>query len=125
MQQEQKLQFTHEIEIDNKISFLDVLLIKNNDTIENNWYTKPTFSGRFLNFHSKHPRSQKKGMIYNLVDRAINLCNEKFLDENIEKVKSLLKQNDYRTWFVEKFIKIRLEKLKSGFKFMKNERSRK
>ena len=57
---EQRLQFTHEIEIDNKISFLDVLLIKNNDTIETNWYTKPTFSGRFLNFHSKHPLSQKK-----------------------------------------------------------------
>ena len=62
-------------------------------------------------------------MIYNLVDRAINLCNEKFHDGNIEKVKSLLKHNDYPTWFVEKFIKIRLEKLESGFKFIKNERS--
>ena len=34
---EQRLQFTHEIKIDNKISFLDVLVItNNNDKIEIN-----------------------------------------------------------------------------------------
>ena len=122
---EQRLQFTHDVEIDNEISFLDVLLLKNNDTIETNWYTKSTLSGRFLNFHSKHSCSQKIAMIYNLVDSAINLCNEKFHDENIEKVKSLLIQNDYPKWLIEKFIKIRIEKLKSDFKFVKNERSKK
>ena len=33
---EQRLQFTHELEIDNQISFLDVLLIRNNDTVGTN-----------------------------------------------------------------------------------------
>ena len=28
--------------------FLDVLLIKNEENIETDWYTKPTFSGRLL-----------------------------------------------------------------------------
>ena len=56
---EQRLQFTHELEIDNEISCLDVLLIRYNDKVKTNWYIKPTFSGRFLNYYSKHPRSQK------------------------------------------------------------------
>jgi len=30
-----------------------------------NWYRKPTFSGRFLNYHSHHPFLHKKGTIIN------------------------------------------------------------
>ena len=101
---EQRLQFTHELEIDNEISCLDVLLIRYNDKVKTNWYIKPTFSGRFLNYYSKHPRSQKIAMVYNLVARAINLCNEKFHDGNLDKIKSLFIQNDYPIWFIEKFV---------------------
>ena len=101
---EQRLQFTHELEIDNEISCLDVLLIRYNDKVKTNWYIKPTFSGRFLNYYSKHPRSQKIAMVYNLVASAINLCNEKFHDGNLDKIKSLFIQNDYPIWFIEKFV---------------------
>ena len=72
---EQRLQFTHEVEIDNKISFLDVLLIRN----------KLKLLDRFLNWQAKHPCSQKIVMVYNLVDKAINLCYEKFHDEIYKK----------------------------------------
>jgi len=44
----------------NKLNFLDVIFIKNYDTIEFDWYHKPTFSGRYLNFLSQHPISLKK-----------------------------------------------------------------
>lgn len=40
-----KLQFTHETETDNKISFLDIQLIKQNNgntSIITDWYRKPT-----------------------------------------------------------------------------------
>ena len=67
-----RLQFTHEIEIENKISVLHVLVIKNNDgNIETNWYHKPTFSSSCLNLLSQHPKHQKIAMVYNYVDRLI------------------------------------------------------
>ena len=82
-----RLQFTHEIETKNSISFLDILLIKENQEIITNWYTKPTFSGRFLNYHSQHPLSQKIAMVYNVTDRAIKLADFRFHKDNINIAK--------------------------------------
>ena len=43
-------------------NFLDVTVIKDNELIEFNWYHNfSTFSGRYLNFWSQHPVSQKIG----------------------------------------------------------------
>ena len=72
----EKLKFTYEIEIKNSISFLDTLLINQNNKITTNWYKKPTSSDRFINFTSKHPIQQKRAMVYNLVDRSILLSNQ-------------------------------------------------
>jgi len=44
-----RLQFTLEIG-DNKLNFLNVTLINNKEKVEFDWYKKPTFSGRILNF---------------------------------------------------------------------------
>jgi len=38
-----------------------VTLINNKGKLEFDWYKKPTFSGRTLNFLSHHPTSQKRG----------------------------------------------------------------
>ena len=81
---DERLQFTYETEIDYKISFLDVLVVKNiNNEIKTDWYMKPTFSGHFLNYFSHHPRHQKIAIIYNLVDRAIELADKKHHSNNI------------------------------------------
>ena len=40
----QNIQFTYELENNNKLSFLDVLLIRNKDAIETTIYRKPTNS---------------------------------------------------------------------------------
>jgi len=42
---------------DNKLNFLDMMIINNKDKLEFNWYKKPTFSGSTLNFLSHHPTS--------------------------------------------------------------------
>ena len=89
-----------------KLVFLDVLIIRNDERINTDWYAKPTFSVRFLNYESLHPLPQKIAMIYNLVDRAINLARKKFHNKNIIKVKGVLKNNSYPEKFIEKYIKI-------------------
>ena len=99
-----RLQFTHEIETKNSISFLDILLIKENQKIITNWYAKRTFSGRFLNYHSQHPLSQKIAMVYNVTDRAIKLADIIFHKDNINTAKNLLKENNYPTKFINKYI---------------------
>jgi len=70
-----RLQFT--LEIGNKLNFLDVTLINNKGKLEFDWYKKPTFSGRTLNFLSHHPISQKRGVIINMIDRIFLLSHPK------------------------------------------------
>lgn len=51
-----KIQFTIVEETNRVLPFLDVLLIHEKDhSIDFDWYSKPTASGRILNFFSNHP----------------------------------------------------------------------
>ena len=55
-----RIQFTHEMERNNRISFLGLEIIKlDNGKIESNWYRKSTYTGRVLNFISNHPFQNK------------------------------------------------------------------
>jgi len=54
-----RLQFTLEIG-GNKINFLDTTIYLDQNRLKIDWYHKPTFSGRFLNYWSQHPLSHKK-----------------------------------------------------------------
>ena len=74
-----RIQFTHEIERNNRISFLDLEIIKlDNDKIVSNWYKSSTYSGRLLNSTLNHPFQNKVAVIKNLVDRAICLSHGSF-----------------------------------------------
>ena len=87
------LKFTYELEFENTLSFLNLLMIKNEDgIIETNWHRKNTFLGRYLNYFSNHPLKQKIAIINNLVDAAMLLSHEKFHEENLETIKNLLKK---------------------------------
>ena len=67
------MNFTHEIEKNNSLAFLDVLVTREN-TFCTSLYCKPTFSGLYSNFKSFMPDSYKKGLIFTLLHRAFVLC---------------------------------------------------
>ena len=69
-----RLQFISEVGED-EINFLDVTISINGNRFGFDWYRKPTFSGRFLNFNSNHPMAQKRGTILSLIDRAFLLSD--------------------------------------------------
>ena len=70
-----RLNFTYQFTYE----FLNLLIIKNQaDTIEANWYRKNTYSGRYLNYFSKHPFQQKIAIFKNLIATAILLSHENF-----------------------------------------------
>lgn len=105
-----KLQFTSEIEINNKINFLDMTLERNENKILTKWYTKPTWSGRYQNFHSNHSKNQKLSVIIGLTDRAISLTSPQFRPEILKKVKESLIQNNFNLTDINRIIKRRTYK---------------
>lgn len=109
-----KLQFTIENEKDNRINFLDTIIIKdNNNIITTDWYQKSTFSGRILHFNSNHPKHQKIAMIYNLIDRALILSDKKFHHKNMSIVNQILSSNNYPQIFIKKYASRRISILKN------------
>ena len=98
-----RVQFTHEMERNNRISFFDLGIIKlDNGKIVSNWYRKSTYSGRMLNFISYHPFQNKIAIIKNLVDRAVCFSHESFHSENQEVVRKILFFNHYSQDLIEK-----------------------
>ena len=109
-----RLNIAYELKFENTLSFLNLLMIKNEDgIIETNWHRKNTFSGRYMNYFSNHPLKQKTAIIKNVVDIAILLSHEKFHEENLETIKNLLMLNNYPKIFINKHIKSRVFQLKN------------
>ena len=67
-------------------NFLDITIINNNNLIEFDWYHKPTYSGRYLNFLSSHPLSQKRDIIIGMIDRVFLLSDPKYHQKNVEHI---------------------------------------
>ena len=106
-----RLQFTMEMEVEGKISFLDVLLIRSNNRIIFDQYRKPTFSGRYLNFFSHHPLCHKKGIIFSMVDKIISLSHPQYHEKNLTRLINILLENNYPLDFIFSMIHFRLKYL--------------
>ena len=58
---------------------------------------------------SHYTLSQKKAIIYNLIDRGILISRPSFIPKNIQKIRSLLQSNGYPLEFINKHIGIRIQ----------------
>lgn len=109
------LQFTMETEQNKKLNFLDLEITRiDNNFAKTNWYKKPTFSGRYLNYHSHHPLSQKIGIVYSITDKCIKLSNPEFHSKNLKEAKNILINNDYPVQFINKYVNIRVKMLNNN-----------
>lgn len=106
------MKFTHELEANNCINFLDLTIIKNNNKLITNWFQKSISSNRLINYFSFHPIQQKRNAIFNLYDRAILLSHDSFHNDNIKKVVKILLNNNYPLEFIQKNLKTRYNVLK-------------
>ena len=98
-----RIQFTHEMERNNRIIFLNLEIIKlDNGKIVLTWYRKSTYSGRLLNFISNHLFQNKVTIIQNLAARAVS-C-ESLYSENLDVVRKILFFNYYPQDLIEKYI---------------------
>ncbi|XP_058840547.1 uncharacterized protein LOC131696034, partial [Topomyia yanbarensis] len=98
------LQFTKEEESDNKLPFLDTLVIRNSDqTLSTQWYAKPIASGRLLNYHSFHPLSMKMNVAKNFIERVTRLTTDN--TTNIQHtIFQHLRRNNYPATLINRLI---------------------
>jgi len=108
-----RLGFTHEIECNSELNFLNTLVIRKENHLITNWYRKPTHSGRYINFYSNHPLQYRLNTLKNVIDQAILLSDESFHVENLEIVRKLFLNNGYRINIINKQIKDRLYVIKN------------
>ena len=85
------IQLTHEIEENQKITFLDVLIIRTRDNkLETTVFRKETNTDFYINWNS-HPSIQWKwGSLKNLIERSISICsNEKLLGDELNYLRKV------------------------------------
>ncbi|XP_043922125.1 gap junction delta-4 protein [Protopterus annectens] len=76
------LSFTSKM-VDNHCEYLDILLYKNNDTLDTNIHRKKTHSNSYLHFDSCQPYHQRKNLVKGQMVRLSRIISEDvvFLDE--------------------------------------------
>ena len=106
------INFTCEIEADKTLPFLDIKIQRSNGSFVTSVYRKPTFTGLFTNFESFIPLVFKKGLIYTLMFRYFKLSSSyDIFHAELEKLKTLLKQNGYPRRFLDHCFRIFLNKI--------------
>ena len=85
------IKFTHEIENQGTIAFLDVLLKKeDNGVVQTSVYRKPTNNSIYIHWDSYAPKQWKVGTLHGIIRRAYEICSTEEATKNelshIEKV---------------------------------------
>uniref|UniRef100_A0A5S6QVQ2 Reverse transcriptase domain-containing protein n=1 Tax=Trichuris muris TaxID=70415 RepID=A0A5S6QVQ2_TRIMR len=99
---------TIEKETDNKLAFLDVLVIRGEDRLTTTVYRKPTNKDAYLHFTSHHPLSVKTDIVAGMVDRAIAICDKNFLGKELQHIKRIFTENGYPFKLITSIINRRL-----------------
>ena len=107
----EKIKFTKEIETNNQISFLDIYITKTDDNIQTKIYRKPTYTGLYTKWDSYIPLKHKKSLVFSLLHRAFHICSDyKIMHKEFQFITSILQNNGYPLYFVNKCISTFLNK---------------
>ena len=89
-----------------KMSFLDVEISRENATFVTTIYRQPTFSGVYTHFESFLPSTHKFGMLYTLVHRCFTLCSNwtKF-HRDLVTLKEIFLTNGHPKSYIDKCFK--------------------
>jgi len=91
------------------LNFLKLTFINRDRKLIFDWFHKPTFSGKFLNFHSKHPEIHKRDdIITSLADKVLLLSIPEFQQKNFLFIINILLDNNYPLDFIFFTIKKKL-----------------
>ena len=107
----QNIEFTSEVESDNKLSFLDVLVSHEGNSFSTSVYRKPTFTGLTTKFTSFIPEQYKRNLVSTLTVRAFNICsNYLSIHKEFSYIKGMLFSNGFSKYFVDLYLGKQLRK---------------
>ena len=101
------IQFTYGVKTDSKISFLDVLVIRDSsNNINTTVYRKSTNNNIFLNSESFASDKWKWGTLKTLTKRAYDNCsNQELLQKELNYIgKVVLVNNNYPYWVIKNIL---------------------
>ena len=79
------LQFTMESEENDRLPFLDVLVIRCDDVFLTTIYMKPSFIGLYVQWEQRFSgKEQKLALIYSLATRAKRICSQFLLSSLLD-----------------------------------------
>jgi len=97
------LNFTLEREVDNKLNFLDISIIKTADRISSDIYRKPATSDVIIPNDSCHPQEQKMAAIRYFQNRINTYdINDTRKHVELDKIKQIIHNNRYDTSILDK-----------------------
>ena len=97
-----RIQFTYEVAHNNRLPFLDVLLIRSANNIDTKVYGKPANINIYLNWNLHATSTWKKGTSRIILSRAYTICSrERYLHEEMQYIKSTFKKiNNYPKYVI-------------------------
>lgn len=98
-----KLEFTKEDEVDGILNYLDVKVVRKNDSFMTGVYRKNTTTSHTLHSKGNHPEQHKRAAFNAYIHRAINIPNnEEERNKEMRIIKQIAKDNEYSEIWVQK-----------------------
>ena len=108
------IQFTHELENNSSLHFLDVNIMRSNGSFTTSVHHKCTSTGLFTNVDSFIPMMYKKGprLLFSLISRYFNICSSYIsFQSEMENFKKTFSSNGYPKALIDSCIKTFLDRI--------------
>ena len=93
------IEFTYEIEVDNKLPFMDVLIHRVNNThFKYQIYREETSNNSFIHYYSGHNYSIKNPFLFT---RGLRVCSLEYFDEEITFIFNIANKSKYPKHFID------------------------
>ena len=120
------MQFTLEHEQDGEIAYLDTLVIRKEIGFKFKIYRKTTNKEDYVHFYSGHSERVKSGIVIGFFLRALRICDQEYLNDEIEHIYNTFMRLKYPKGFLikqrEKAERIRKKKKTTNRNTSKTER---
>ena len=117
------LLFSMEEENNNKLPFLHVLVERCKFSFITSVYRKPTLTGLYLSWDSFAPRSRKLNLIKCLSFRALNICCDSKIEEELKVIKDIFINNGYPEEDIDDNINLTVTRFKNKNKIFGSPKS--
>ena len=91
----QAIQFIMEEEVENWISFLDVMVRRSENKLTTTVFRKATHTDRHLHYQSHHHPRTLSGVVKSLKQRAVNVCEPEDQEEELKNLDRTFQMNGY------------------------------